>query len=1047
MSFLPSYIVIHHSATSADATLDDIRRAHIARGMSEIAYHFLIDRRGNVLVGRDLGLPGEHARGINSESIGICCIGDFSKIPPRPVVVEALIDIIAKLRAQFSIPAQNVIGHSQVFSLKSDATETICPGPELLGLIGYIRERSQNAHQSTLVESWQNVHVYDFKELHISRSWMDEWTLTLEIQIKNTGTIDWDLRNPTTPNVEAKLYATREGEAWISVDLNLVSKLIPAGQIGTARAWLDLSQFGPGAIRLKYSVNFPGSGLAPRTVELDGVRAPRSGGSVDTRYRCEIPELHIQQSHDFLLVVYGRVKNTGSSAWINKSRHEGNPFRLGLLTYVTAAEKSSEILEEYRYEMPGSTVLTGEEFSFQFEINSLRLPAGEVELIVSMVRENEFWFHQRGSIAATKKINIAPRKELPKSIEVGQYHLAPSANTSKLLFIAPGLPLFDRDTGGRRLLEVIKTLRNFGTNITFVYENDAIFASSHRYHDQLDDLGVSVHKGPLALLARTGAHDFTACILCWYSCAARYIDVVRKVLPACKIIVDSVDVHWLREQRGVMSGEVSLSADVVAANKTSEIAVYRSSDEVWTVSEEDRQAVLAEIPMCNLKVIPLMTDVRPALFCQDARDIIFVGNFNHPPNLSAVIWGYHLVREFRQRSGFEGRFYIIGDNPPKEVRDLDDGNLTIVTGYVEDLNEYYQRARLLLAPIKYGAGVKGKITDAAAFAIPIVTTPIGNEGIGFQHGSEAWICESSGEFIDALQQAFATHTDIQSIGFAGRRRVLRSSGKAAANNSIICAIAAMPVVISIVTYNQRELLKRCLNSLLEETEYPNWRIALVSNGCTDGTRELVSQLQTQFPRKIDFYTNQENKFFVEPNNQVISRYSDCDAVLLNNDTEVIDGRWLYELNAAAYSTAMGGASGCLILDSSGVVSEAGARIMQNGSGVNFARGLTRLSPEVTRFRYVGFVSGCCLYMRRDMIERYGMLDPEFSPMYYEDVEWQYRLHSFGIKTIWTPRACIQHTEGSSAGTDTSIGLKRFQDINRAKFMQKYAGLDLDYLSN
>ena len=85
-------------------------------------------------------------------------------------------------------------------------------------------------------------------------------------------------------------------------------------------------------------------------------------------------------------------------------------------------------------------------------------------------------------------------------------------------------------------------------------------------------------------------------------------------------------------------------------------------------------------------------------------------------------------------------------------------------------------------------------------------------------------------------------------------------------------------------------------------------------------------------------------------------------------------------------------------------------------------------------------------MRRDMITKYGVLDESLHPIYYEEVEWQYRLHTFGIKTLYTPRTSIKHFEGSSSGTDTQEGMKRFQLINKEKFVSKYKDWDLESLS-
>ena len=84
-------------------------------------------------------------------------------------------------------------------------------------------------------------------------------------------------------------------------------------------------------------------------------------------------------------------------------------------------------------------------------------------------------------------------------------------------------------------------------------------------------------------------------------------------------------------------------------------------------------------------------------------------------------------------------------------------------------------------------------------------------------------------------------------------------------------------------------------------------------------------------------------------------------------------------------------------------------------------------------------------MRRDMIEQYGPLDIGFHPMYYEDVEWQYRLHRVGIRTVVSTRTHIIHREGSSAGNDSQSGMKRYQNLNKQKFLQRFQMENIEVL--
>ena len=74
-------------------------------------------------------------------------------------------------------------------------------------------------------------------------------------------------------------------------------------------------------------------------------------------------------------------------------------------------------------------------------------------------------------------------------------------------------------------------------------------------------------------------------------------------------------------------------------------------------------------------------------------------------------------------------------------------------------------------------------------------------------------------------------------------------------------------------------------------------------------------------------------------------------------------------------------------------------------------------------------------MRRDAIEKLGPLSEKLDKMYYEDSEWQYRAHVDGLKTIYEPRCIAIHNEGSSSGTDITKGMKKYQEINRVKFLK------------
>lgn len=126
-------IVLHHTATRRDVSVEDIRRAHLRRGFSDIGYHFVIDANGRVHPGREIARVGAHARGHNAHSLGIAVIGNFEKESPTPAQLHALSRLIAELLSKF--PSARIVGHR-------DLCPTRCPGRHLYeAVLPYVREK------------------------------------------------------------------------------------------------------------------------------------------------------------------------------------------------------------------------------------------------------------------------------------------------------------------------------------------------------------------------------------------------------------------------------------------------------------------------------------------------------------------------------------------------------------------------------------------------------------------------------------------------------------------------------------------------------------------------------------------------------------------------------------------------------------------------------------------------------------------------------------------------------------------------------------------
>jgi GT2 family glycosyltransferase/glycosyltransferase involved in cell wall biosynthesis len=584
--------------------------------------------------------------------------------------------------------------------------------------------------------------------------------------------------------------------------------------------------------------------------------------------------------------------------------------------------------------------------------------------------------------------------------------------------------------------------------VTFLYEQLGVFDNPKKYLSLLDELGVEHAQDPLGVLSEPSAfRGYNICVIGWYSLAAAILPAVREALPGVRIAVDSVDIHWAREELSEQAGVSDLTQELRRAQKRREMRVYSEADEVWVVSEDEAAIVAAELPAVKLRVVGVPCAQHPQYVAEPSGDrALFVGGFAHPPNETAALWAAEVVTEYNKRYPMPRTLEIVGPQPPASVQALAGDERIRVLGFVPSLDEPHSRAKVFLCPMKFGGGVKGKISDAICRGIPVITNSIGNEGLGLRHGKEILLGETTEDFIALLDDVYSGRVDCEALRRNALQVLLDRYGEAAIRKQLLASFVAPPVVIGIVTYNQRELLRACLTSILGQTNYLNFKVAVISNGCSDGTVEMLKEFAEWYPRTVDVHLSESNDFFVRPCNQIISWYSDSDIVLMNNDVEVTHPGWLTNLVDAAYFSSHVCGSGGLIFDPLGIVSEAGAEVYATGLGRNLYRGAQEVSGAANAIRPVGFVSGCLMYMRRDAISRIGALDDDYHPMYFEDVAWHYTAHRAGLKTIYTPWARAIHKEGSTAGQDLNAGMKRFQEINREKFLRKFAGIDLEGLN-
>ena len=225
-----------------------------------------------------------------------------------------------------------------------------------------------------------------------------------------------------------------------------------------------------------------------------------------------------------------------------------------------------------------------------------------------------------------------------------------------------------------------------------------------------------------------------------------------------------------------------------------ELESSASVDTTVTLTEKDRQS-LVERGADGAKIVVIrpgtqVEDVRPVELDPGSMDIVHVGTAHWPPNVDGLTWFTGEVFPQVSREVPEARLRIIGKEPPRQVRRLHNGKNIHVYGYVEDLSEIDRHTGVFIAPLRIGGGIRIKILEALAKALPVVTTSVGCEGIGVEPGRHLLVGDTAGDFARSVVKLLLDPPLRKRIGEEGRAYVLSHFGKDMRNRRLADLISA-----------------------------------------------------------------------------------------------------------------------------------------------------------------------------------------------------------------------------------------------------------------
>ncbi|MGE3262546.1 MAG: glycosyltransferase [Bacteriovoracia bacterium] len=712
----------------------------------------------------------------------------------------------------------------------------------------------------------------------------------------------------------------------------------------------------------------------------------------------------------------------------------------------------------------------------------------------------------------------------------------------KMLVLAKTLPLHDRASGDYRLFQILDILRkdldiDFLSTMHTAYHKaekrlDYIVRDStfnfnkvdfldQKYIDDLKAIGVNPlnQAKPVPFTIRpTNDFDIRPFLaekqydIVWvefFYLADQYISDIRRFQPGAKVICDSVDLHFRRlarqshylEQgvRYLVNYRHEKKQTSSAAHKQKvldhrnyadhvrehELSAYAKCDAVVAVSEDDRQEMARHIPNLPLLFIPnihreqkIREDLQQPW--EKRQGCVFVGNFDHNPNVSAAIYLKHEVAPFLASDDI--RFQIVGSNPPRIVRTLGQFGPAKekfeVTGYVPDTAPYLAGARVSVAPILFGAGMNGKIGEAMAAGLPVVTTSLGALGMGLTNGENCLVADDPEGFANAIR---ALHDDkilwekiranasvFLKKSFSRQeldrhvrgelKQQIAEAKRAKAAGKLLRAVARLPksslslppanfparpkkpkFTVIILAFNQWQFTDLCLRSLaVADKKHPELKVEylLVDNASSDGTAAKAAKV-----KNLRILQNQENLGFAGGNNSGIRAAKGEHIVILNNDT-IVPPDWLARLNQHLETIPDLGILG------PSANTESGQAIF--GVRYNSIRDFFEYNDRLGRdqagaWERVKKISGLCMLLPRATLDKVGLLDTDFGIGYFEDDDLCLRAEDKGLKLVWAKDVYVHHF-GSMSFEGNSLKRAKFLEEGMARFAFKWGKRGLEHIA-
>ncbi len=346
-------------------------------------------------------------------------------------------------------------------------------------------------------------------------------------------------------------------------------------------------------------------------------------------------------------------------------------------------------------------------------------------------------------------------------------------------------PQPDHDSGSVRIVAMMTLLGEMGYQVTFAAQN---LLRVDGYTTDLQQDGIEVlyapQVGALEPWLEEHGQDLDLIIVSRHYVLEPMLATLRRHCARARLVFDTVDLHFLREQREAEVVGSSEIAAIAEQTRQQELSLVQDADVTLVVSPVEQELLTELVPGADIRVV---SNIHPVHGCrrdwQDRQGLLFVGGFQHVPNVDAARWLVEEIFPLVRAELPDVDLHLIGSRMPRELLSIDQPGVRI-HGFVHELGPFLNDCRVSVAPLRYGAGVKGKVNQAMSHGLPVVATNCAAEGMFLKHEQDVLVADTAEDFAAQIIRLYRDQNLWERLSQGGLENVERHFSRAAAKRSL-----------------------------------------------------------------------------------------------------------------------------------------------------------------------------------------------------------------------------------------------------------------------